>query len=40
MSWIDKYIVYDKEFNQKINDDLDKIVIGAGAIDLNGNYSI
>lgn len=40
LSWIDEYIVYDKEFNQKINDDLDKIVIGAGAIDLNGNYSI
>ena len=40
LSWIDEYIAYDKEFNQKINDDLDKIVIGAGAIDLNGNYSI
>lgn len=38
--WIDTYISYNKVFEQKLNQDLDKIVIGQGAIDLNGNYTI
>lgn len=38
--WIQTYILYDKQFNEKLNEDLNKIVIGQGAIDLQGNYKV
>lgn len=39
-SWIKQYITFDKRFETVINKDLDKIVIGQGSIDLDGNYTI
>lgn len=40
-SWIEQYIYYDKVLNKdKLNNDLDKIVIGAGAVNVDGNYVV
>lgn len=40
-SWIEQYIYYDKVLNKdKLNNDLDKIVIGEGAINIDGNYTV
>lgn len=39
-SWKTTYIKYNKIFNDRINEDLDKIVIGKGSLDNNGNYII
>lgn len=38
--WINTYIAYGKVFEQKLNQDLNRIVIGKGAINLQGNYEI
>lgn len=38
--WIDECIIYDEDFVTYTNKDLDKIVIGKGDIDLQGNYSL
>lgn len=39
-SWKNNYIKYDKEFNELVNEDLDKIIIGKGCLDSNGNYVV
>ena len=39
-SWIETYITYGKIFEKKLNQDLDRIIIGKGAINLEGNYEI
>ena len=39
-SWKTTYIKYDKIFDDRINEDLDKIVIGKGSLDNDGNYII
>lgn len=38
--WIDDFIIYDEELIRFTNEDLDKIVIGKGAVNLQGNYSL
>jgi hypothetical protein len=38
--WKTTYIAYNKELVKRLNEDLDKLVIGEGSIDLQGNYSV
>lgn len=40
LSWIDSYIISNKKFTKLYNQDIDKIIIGQGSIDINGNYHI
>ncbi len=39
-TWISEYLLQDKEFEKKVNVDLDKVLIGEGAVDLSGNYQV
>lgn len=39
-SWKTTYIKYDKIFDNRINEDLDKIIIGKGSLNNDGNYII
>lgn len=38
--WCNTYITYDKIFEKKLNSDLDKIIIGQGSVNVDGNYEI
>lgn len=39
-NWIENCIIPNEEFIKEFNIDLDKIVIGEGSIDINGNYTL
>lgn len=39
-TWISDYIIANQEFRKNYNIDLNKIVIGQGSIDLDGNYHL
>lgn len=40
IAWIDRAIIENKIFFKSYNTDLDKIIIGEGSIDIDGNYTL
>ncbi|MCD8210407.1 MAG: hypothetical protein LUC37_02555 [Prevotella sp.] len=38
--WQQDYVTVDRKFESKVNEDLDKVIIGEGSLALDGNYTV